>query len=117
MIQMGVSKEKEMNQYIISYIGGDQPASPEEGQKHFARYQQWLGSLGDAALKPMVPFKDTHTVNPDGSVTEGSLVSMTGHTIVQAESIEQSIEYAKSCPFLEINGSLEVAELVQMQPT
>ena len=39
---------------------------------------------------------------------------MTGHTIVQAESIEQALDYAKSWPFLAINGSLEVAEIVQM---
>ena len=103
-----------MNQYIIIYLGGDQPSNPEEGQRNFAKYQKWLSSLGEAALKPMVPFKNTHTVNPDGSVAEGSSVSMTGHTIIQAESIERAIEYAKSCPFLEINGSLEVAELVQM---
>ena len=103
-----------MNQYIITYLGGDQPSTPEEGQEHFARYQEWLGSLGEAAVKPMVPFKNTHTVTPDGTVTEGSSVSMTGHTVIQAESIEQAIEHAKSCPFLNINGSLEVAELVQM---
>lgn len=106
-----------MNQYIISYIGGDRPSSPEEGRKNLERYQQWLGSLGDAALMPMVPFKNTHTVNPDGSVTEGSAVGMTGHTIVQAESIDQALAYAKACPFLQINGSLEVAELVPMEQT
>jgi hypothetical protein len=106
-----------MNQYVITYLGGDHPSSPEEGQKYFAKYQEWLGSLGEAALKPMVPFKDTHTVNTDGSVAEGSSVSMTGQTIIQAGSIEQAIEYTKSCPFLAVNGSLEVAELVQMHET
>lgn len=103
-----------MSEYIITYIGGDQPSSPEEGQKHFAKYQEWIVSLGDAAIKPMVPFKNSHTVNPDGTVTEGSSVSMSGHTIIQADTMEQAIEYAKSCPFLDINGSLEVAEVVQM---
>lgn len=104
-----------MNEYIMTYIGGDQPSSPEEEQKHFAKYQQWLESLGEVALNPMVPFKNTHTVNPDGSVTKGSSVGMTGHTIIQADSIGQVLDYAKSCPFLEINGSLEVAELVQIK--
>ena len=103
-----------MNQYIITYIGGDEPSNPEEGKKHFAKYQEWLGSLGDAALKPMVPFKNSHTVHSNGSVSQGSSVAMSGHTIIQAESIEQAIEWARSCPFLDINGSLEVAELVQM---
>ena len=103
-----------MNQFIITYLGGDQPSSPEEGQKHFAKYQKWLGSLGDAAVRPTVPFKNSHTINPDGSVVEGSSVAMSGHTIIQVESIEQAVEYAKSCPFLDTNGSLEVAELVEM---
>ena len=103
-----------MNQYIITYLGGDQPSSHEEGQKNFAKYQEWLASLGDAAIKPMVPFRNSHTVNTDRTVVEGSSVSMTGHTIVQAESVEQAIEYAKSCPFLDINGSLEVAEIVKI---
>ena len=103
-----------MNQYIITYFGGEQPSSPEEGKQHFAKYQRWLASLGDSAVKPMVPFKNTHSISSDGSVSAGSSVSMTGHTIIQADSIEQAISFAKSCPFLEINGSLEVAELVQM---
>ena len=103
-----------MNLYVISYLGGDHPTTPEEGKAHFAKYQQWLAGLGDAAVKPMVPFNNTHTVNPDGSVTEGSSVAMTGHTVVQAKTIEEAIEMAKSCPFLKINGKLDVAEMVQM---
>jgi len=103
-----------MNQYIIVYFGGDHPSSPGEAQKHFSKYQHWLNVLGAAIIKPMVPFKKSHTVHPNHSVSEGSSVAMSGHTIVQAESIEQAIEYAQSCPFLDINGSLEVAELAQI---
>lgn len=103
-----------MNQYIMSYLGGDQPSSPAEGKKHFAKYQQWLGSLGEHVVKPMVPYKQVHTIKPDGSVNEGSSVAMSGHTVIQAESIEHAIELAKSCPFLDINGSLEIAQLVKI---
>lgn len=103
-----------MKQYIISYLGGDQPSSPEEGKAHFAKYQQWLGSLGGAVIKPMVPYKNIHTVKSGGRVSEGSSSAMTGHTVIQAESIQQAIEFSKSCPFLNINGTLEVAEIVEM---
>jgi hypothetical protein len=103
-----------MNQYVITYLGGDQPSSPEQGKKHFGDYQKWLASLGDSAVRPMVPYKNSHTIAPDRSVVAGSSVAMTGHTVLQAESIEQAIELAKSCPFLDTNGSLEVAEMVQM---
>ena len=103
-----------MSQHVLVYLGGDQPSSPEEGQKHFAKYQEWLSSLGDAATSPMNPFKDTSTVNPDGSVTAGSTTSMSGYTIIEVDSMEAALSIAKACPFLDIGGSLEVSELVEM---
>ncbi len=103
-----------MTQYIIVYLGGDQPSSPKEGKKHFAKYQEWLSSLGDTVISPANPFKGTNTVNPDGSVTAGSTTSMSGYTIVEADSMNAALEIAKACPFLDINGSLEVSELMKM---
>ena len=103
-----------MAQYIITYLGGDQPSSPEEGKQHFAKYKEWLSSLGDKAVSPANPFKDTSTVNSDGTVTSGSTTSMSGYTIIEADSMETALEIAKACPFLDIGGSLEVSELMQM---
>ena len=103
-----------MPQYIIAYLGGNQPSTPEEGKQHFAKYKEWLSSLGDSAVSPANPFKNTSTVNPDGTVTAGSKTSMSGYTIIEADSIETALEIAKACPFLEIGGSLEVSELIQM---
>ena len=39
---------------------------------------------------------------------------MSGFTIVEADSMEGALEMAGACPFLEVGGSLEVSELVQM---
>lgn len=103
-----------MPQFLITYLGGDQPSSPEEGQKHYAKYQEWISSLGSSAVSPMNPIKNTSTVNPDGSVTPGSAMSMSGYTIIEADSLEPALENAKACPFLDIGGTLEVSELVQM---
>ena len=103
-----------MPQYIIAYLGGDQPSSPEEGEQHYAKYREWLASLGDSAVSPANPFKDTSTVNPDGSVITGSTTSMSGYTIIEAESMEVALSIAKACPFLDIGGSLEVSELIRM---
>ncbi len=103
-----------MSQYIITYLGGNQPSSPEEGQKHFAKYKEWLASLGDSAVSPANPMKNTHTVNSDGSVTAGGTTAMSGYTIIKSDSIESAFEIAKACPFLEIGGTLEVSELIQM---
>jgi len=103
-----------MPQFIIVYLGGDQPSSPEEGQQHFARYMEWLSDLGDAAVSPANPLRDTSTVNPDGSVTAGGATTMSGYTLVEADSMQAALSMAKTCPFLEIGGSLEVSELVEM---
>ena len=104
-----------MPQYVIVYLGGDPPSSPEEGKQHFAKYKEWLASLGDSAVSPANPLKDTSTVNPDRSVTTGSSISMSGYTIVEVDSMEAALSIAKACPFLDIGGSLEVSELIQMR--
>ena len=103
-----------MPQYVIVYLGGDQPSSPEEGEQHFTKYREWLSSLGDSAVSPANPFKNTSTVNSDGIVTTGSTTSMSGFTIIEVDSMETALEIAKACPFLDIGGSLEVSELIQM---
>ena len=103
-----------MSQYVIVYLGGNHPKTPEEGQQHFAKYMQWIGSLGDAAVSPANPLKATSTVNPDGSVSDGGSSTMSGYTIVEADSMDAALTMAKACPFLDIGGSLEVSELMQM---
>jgi len=103
-----------MPQYVIVYLGGDQPSSPEEGEQHMSAYRAWLSSLGDSAVSPANPLKDTSTVNSDGTVTTGSTMSMSGFTIIEADSMEAALLIAKACPFLDIGGSLEVSELIEM---
>jgi hypothetical protein len=103
-----------MPQYIIVYLGGNQPSDPEESKQNYAKYKEWLASLGDSAVSPANPFKNTSTVNPDGSVTAGSSTKMSGYTIIETETMEKALEIARACPFLEIGGSLEVSELVKM---
>ena len=103
-----------MPQYIIVYLGGNQPSSPEEGKRNFAKYMEWLSSLGNSAVSPANPLKDTVTVNPDGTLSSGGKTRMSGYTIIEAESMDAALSVAKSCPFLEIGGSLEVSEMAQM---
>ena len=103
-----------MPQYFITYLGGDKPSSPEEGEQHMSEYRAWLSSLGDSAVSPANPLKDTSTVNSDGTVTTGSTTSMSGFTIIEADSLRAALLIAKACPFLDIGGSLEVSELIEM---
>jgi hypothetical protein len=103
-----------MPQYIFVYLGGEYPSDPAEGQKHFEKYQQWLKSLGDAVVSPAVPFKDTHTVQADGSTSPGSLTAMSGLSIIRMGSMQEALAAAQACPFLEIKGALEVSEMIEL---
>ena len=103
-----------MPRYVMVYLGGNQPATPEEGKQHFAKFMDWLYSLGDAAVSPANPLKDTCTVNSDGTVSTGGTSTMSGYTIVEADSMASALTIAKACPFLDIGGTLEVSELVEM---
>ena len=37
--------ENPMPQFILTYHGGSQPSSPEEGKAHMARYMAWMSGL------------------------------------------------------------------------
>ena len=106
--------ETQVPQYVIVHLGGDQPSSPEEGKRHFSKYMEWLSSLGDSAISPANPLKNTSTVNSDGTVTTGGTTTMSGYTIIETDSMGAALSVAKACPFLDIGGSLEVSELVAM---
>jgi hypothetical protein len=104
-----------MPQYIFIYLGGEFPTTSEERQKHLERYQQWLDSLGDRVVSPAIPFKDTHTVQADGTATPGSMTTMSGLSIIRSASMDEALAAAVSCPFLEINGVLEISEMVEIK--
>ena len=103
-----------MTQFVFVYLGGNQPSNPEEANKHFSKYMEWLSSLGDSVVIPTIPLKSTNTVSPDGTIREGGSSAMSGFSIIKAESMEAALSIAQACPFLEIGGSLEVSELMQM---
>ena len=103
-----------MPQYIITYLGTPKSSSPEDNQQHMSKYRAWLSSLGESAVSPAHPLKNTSTVNSDGSVTSGGTTTMSGFTIIEADSDEAALSIAKSCPYLDVGGTLEVSELMQM---
>ncbi|MDO6461699.1 hypothetical protein Q4485_13395 [Granulosicoccaceae sp. 1_MG-2023] len=103
-----------MSRYMISYFGGNPPATPDEGEQRMKAYAEWLDGLGDAAVSPANPLHDVHTIESDGTVSNRSSTLMTGYTIIETESMAAALAVAKACPFLSIGGTIEVAELLVM---
>lgn len=93
-----------MAQFILTYVGGSQPATPEEGKAHMERYMAWIGGLD--AVTPQQPLKNTEVLGTK------EIVPMMGYTIINAEDIAAAKAIAESCPFLEMdNSAMQVSEL------
>lgn len=75
----------------------------------------WLEDLGDAAINPGTPLGKSKIVSASGISDYGGPDAMSGYTVVEANSMEEAIEMAKACPFLETGGTLEVAQMMQMK--
>ncbi len=103
-----------MSNYIIAYLGGKKPESPEEGANHMAKWKAWIGGLGDAVVNPGTPLGKSKTVSSGGVSDDGGSNPLTGYSIVKADSMDAALEMAKGCPYLEI-GTLEVAEVKEMR--
>ena len=103
-----------MATYMIVYLGGEQPSDPEAQKKHFADYRAWLGSLGEALVSPANPLKDTHVISGEGKVSPGTQSTMSGFTVIETDSMQSALDMARTCPFLDIGGTLEVSELMRL---
>lgn len=102
-----------MAQFGLLYVGEPKFGTPEEGQANQKRYFEWLGSLGEAAVNPGMPFGPPTRVDANGVSSEERADRLTGITIVEAEDMDAAIEMAKSCPYIEV-AALDVVQIFQM---
>ena len=93
-----------MAQFILTYVGGSKPATPEEGKAHMEKYMAWMGTLD--AVTPQQPLKNTTTLGTK------EIVPMMGYSIINATDIEAAKAIAAACPFLDMdNSAMQVSEL------
>ena len=103
-----------MPNFVFAYHGGNKPESPEEGAELMARWKAWVDGLGDAMVNPGTPLGKSKTVSSSGVTDDGGSNPLNGYSIVEADSMDAALEIAKGCPFLETDGTIEVAEAMQM---
>jgi hypothetical protein len=78
-----------------------------------AKWQAWVGNLGDALVNPGVPFGKSKTVNSSSVSDDAGSNRVTGFSIVKADSMDVAIKMAKECPHLE-HGTMGVHEAMEM---
>ncbi|MFT5504734.1 MAG: hypothetical protein ACI845_002049 [Gammaproteobacteria bacterium] len=104
-----------MAKFIFVYHGGTMPETQEEGMKVMAQWQAWHGGMGEVVVDPGSPVGMPSTVHSDGSVSaDGGANPTSGYSIINAADLDAATTLAKGCPVLEMDGSVEVAELMEM---
>lgn len=105
-----------MAKYVYLYHGGKMGGTPEEMEASMAAWKAWMVGMGANCVDMGTPFKGSMWVKGDGSTVAGTMSadSVSGYTIVEAESMDQATEWAKGCPILKEGGSLEVMDPMPM---
>lgn len=104
-----------MQKYILAYHGGKSFETKEQGAKHMKDWKAWSASLKEAMIDPGMPVGPSKTVTDNGIIDDGGSNPLSGITIIQAENIEAAIAMAQQCPHVQIGGSIEVAQAMQME--
>jgi hypothetical protein len=103
-----------MAKYVLAYIGGGMPETPEEGEQVMAAWMNWFGALGAAVVDGGAPFAGSSSVAASGAVSEGGSAKLTGYSILEAADLAGAAELAKGCPILSSGGSVDIYEAIDM---
>jgi hypothetical protein len=104
-----------MANYVFAYSGGNGMAADEaERNAQLAKWGVWFGELGSAVVDGGAPTGTAKTVSPGGAVSDGGSRSLTGYSIVSADSLDSAVELAKGCPILQTGGAVDVYEAIAM---
>jgi hypothetical protein len=110
-----------MEKYMFIFIGGDPShLSAEAQQAHLGKWFAWVEKLrkegryvsGEALHPGGKTIRGSKKVVTDGPYTEGKEV-VAGYFVVNAKDLNEATEMAKTCPDYELNGSVEVREVVK----
>ena len=98
-----------MGKYVLAFTGGSIPETEEEQKSVMDAWTAWFGTLGDSIVDMGNPFGASATVGG------GSTSGLTGYSILNADSLDDALGKAKTCPILDgDSGSVEVYETLEM---
>ena len=102
--------------YRMSAEQEQKQPSPEEMQAIMGQWGQWFQSVGEGMVDGgdgLLP--SGKLVDGNGAVTDGPFIEakdlVGGFSIVQGDSYDKAVEYAKTCPIVAQGGTVEIREL------
>ena len=106
-----------MAQYMIVYKGDATDMSEmtqDEMQAVMAKWAEWMQGVGSALADVGTPFGPSSSIVDDGSA--GTAVSLTGYSIVEADSMDGARALADGHPFLSEGKGDYAIDLYEMMP-
>jgi hypothetical protein len=110
-----------MEKYMFIFLGGDpSQLSPEAQQAHMGKWFAWVKKLesenryvgGEALLPGGKTINGPKKVVTDGPFAESKEV-VAGYFVVLAKNLAEATEMAKECPDYDLNGIVEVREVMK----
>ena len=100
--------------FMIAYHGGDTPESKEAGMEHMKRWKEWVSGLGDKVINPGTPLPQSFLIRSDSVEQDSNPDAMKGFAIIEAADFDEATEIAKSDPFLNMNGTIRLSQMMEM---
>ena len=106
-----------MAQFMIVYKGDATDMAEmtqEEMQAVMVKWAEWMEGVGSALADVGAPFGPSASIVDDGS--PGTAVSLTGYSILEADSMESARTLADNHPFLSEGKGDYAIDLYEMMP-
>ncbi|MGD1119762.1 MAG: YciI family protein [Dehalococcoidales bacterium] len=102
-----------MAKYLLTYYGGKMETDPKKAEQSMAKWMKWFKDLGKAVVDSGNPTQAGKIVSSSGTKSVGPK-SVTGYSIIQADSLDAALAMAKSCPQIAAGGEIEVDTIMPM---
>jgi len=113
-----------MKEFMLLFRHAEMPSnyqpSAEEIQSSIQSWQKWIGDIAQKGK-----FSSTQQLQPTGktvrqnAIVDGPFVEIKeivgGFIICKADTLEEAIEFAQSCPIIAIGGSVEVRPIMDLE--
>lgn len=104
-----------MAKYIFVYHGGKMPETEADKARVMDAWGSWLGSMGESLVDGGHPLGMSTTVLAGGRVQDnGGSNPVSGYSLIEAADTDSAVAYARKCPILDEDGSVEIAECFDM---
>jgi hypothetical protein len=96
-----------MKKFVIFHYGFEMPTP-----KIMDSWNKWFASIGDKIVDPGSPLGPGREISPSGTKElPMGLESLTGYTVINADSLDEAEVIAKGCPMI---TSVRVYEAMSM---